>query len=310
MPKVSIVIVTHNAREIIKECLNSVYAQDFKDFEVIVVDNDSRDGTKEFIRENFPQAKLVENGDNLGFCQANNQGIEIAKGEFTLTLNSDVILENNFLSELLKTSKNLGSNFGMLSPKILKMDKKTIDSTGLILTKARRFYNRGSGEIDSGQYDDKREIFGPCAAAALYKREMLEQIKIRGNSIFIRGNSCSEHFDNDFFFLVEDVDLAWRANLSGWRGYFIPQAKCYHLGNSSGMDKKLRQYLSFRNRYFMMLKNERLGNFLKNLLFILPYDVLRFFKLIITNRHITKAIFEIVYLLGKIFKKRNFGLTR
>ncbi len=126
----------------------------------------------------------------------------------------------------------------MVSPKILRMDKKTIDSTGIILTKARRFYNRGAGETDSGQYDGKREIFGPCAAAALYKKEMLEQIKIRDNSCAIRDNSCPEYFDNDFFFLVEDVDLVWRANLSGWEGYFVPQARCYHWGNSSGLERE------------------------------------------------------------------------
>ncbi len=308
MPKVSIIIVTHNARGIVEACLNSVYAQDFKDFEVIVVDNNSEDRT-EFIKENFPQVRLVENKENLGFCKANNQGITISQGDHILTLNSDVVLEKDFLTELIKTVEKAPSDIGMFGPKILRIDRKKIDSTGIILTKARRFYNRGTEEIDLGQYNDKREIFGPCAAAALYKKEMLEQIKIRGNSIKIRGHSCSEYFDNDFFFLVEDVDLAWRANLMGWKGYFVPEAKCYHLGNSSGMEKKMRQYLSFRNRYFMMIKNERLGIFFKNLLFILPYDILRFFNLIITNRLIPKAIFEIIFLLGKIFKKRNFYLT-
>lgn len=310
MPKVSIIIVTHNAIGIIKDCLNSVYAQDFRDFEVIVVDNNSIDGTKEFIRENFPQVSLVENRDNLGFCQANNQGIKISQGDYILTLNSDVGLEKDFFTELIKTVEKAPSDIGMFGPKILRIDRKKIDSTGIILTKARRFYNRGAGETDSGQYDDKRDIFGPCAAAALYKKEMLEQIKIRDNSCAIRDNSCLEYFDNDFFFLVEDIDLAWWANLAGWRGYFVPEAKCYHLGNISGMDKRMRQYLSFRNRYFMMVKNERLSGFIKDLGYILAYDTLRFFYLIITNRLIYKAVFEIIYLLPRMFKKRNFCLTR
>jgi len=359
MPKVSIIIVTHNSEEIIKDCLNSVYSQEFKDFEVIVVDNNSEDRTKEFIKENFPQIKLIENKKNLGFCKANNQGIEISQGKYVLTLNSDVILEKKFLSELMKEVENSPSEIGMFSPKILKMDKKTIDSTGIILTRIRRFYNRGDGEIDFGQYDDKKNIFGPSAACALYKREMLEKIKtvnigepflnadlrksnadkhrfnvdnicdhlranlresalkdifpagtkidinIRGNSKEIRG----EYFDNDFFFLVEDVDLSWRANLRGFKGYFIPQARCYHLGNSSKMGKKMRQYLSFRNRYFMLIKNEKLKDFMKNLGYFLIYDILRFFYLMFTNRFILKAIFEITYHFSRIFRKRNFCLT-
>ncbi|MCM8784127.1 MAG: glycosyltransferase family 2 protein [Candidatus Omnitrophica bacterium] len=295
MAKISIIIVTCNAIKIIKDCFISIFRQDFKDFEVIVVDNNSLDRTKEFIKDNFPQVKLIENKKNLGFCRANNQGIAISQGEYILTLNSDVILEKNFLRELINQAENSSSIVGMFSPKILKMDKKTIDSTGIILTRIRRFYNRGEGEIDFGQYDDKRDIFGPSAACALYKKEMFEKIKIGDN----------EYFDNDFFFLVEDVDLAWRANLMGFKGLFIPNALCYHLGNSFGLSRKMRQYLSFRNRFLTMLKNESWGYFLKNLVFLLLYDIPRFLYLIFTNLLVFKATFEIIYLLHKILNKRR-----
>ncbi|MFN7170572.1 MAG: glycosyltransferase family 2 protein [Candidatus Omnitrophota bacterium] len=295
MAKISIIIVTCNAIKIIKDCLDSVFLQDFKDFEVIVVDNNSLDRTKEFIKDNFPQVKLIENKKNLGFCRANNQGIEIARGEFILTLNSDVVLENNFLTELIKAAEETSRNIGMFSPKILKMDRKTIDSMGIILTRIRRFYNRGKDGVDYGQYDDKKEIFGPSAACALYKREMLDKIK-----------KNVEYFDNDFFFLVEDVDLAWRANLKGFRGLFVPNAICYHLGNGSRMSKKRRQYLSFRNRYLMLIKNESRSHFLKNLGYFLIYDITRFFYLVFTNFFIFRAIFEIIYLLPKMLKKRRF----
>jgi len=298
MPKVSIIIVTRNARGIINECLDSVFSQDYRDYETMVIDNNSSDGTNEFIKKNYPQVTLLNNDQNVGFCRANNQGIEIAQGEFILTLNSDVVLENSFLTELINASKNLAPAIGMLGPKILGTDKKTIDSTGIILTKVRRFYNRGSGEIDLGQYDDKRDIFGSCAAAAFYKREMLETIKVDG-----------EYFDKDFFFLAEDVDLAWRANLAGWRGYFVPEARCYHHGNSSGMSKKMRQYLSFRNRYFMMMKNERLDEFIRELDHFLFYDITRFFYLIFTNPIISRTILGTVYFLGSMFKKRRFYKT-
>lgn len=295
MPKVSIIIVTRNAIKIIKDCLCSVFAQDFKDFEVIVVDNDSEDGTREFIKKNFPQVRLIENKKNLGFCQANNQGINISQGEYILTLNSDVVLEKKFLNELMREVENSSSEIGMFSPKILKMDKKTIYSTGIILTRTRRFCNRGSGEIDYGQYDTRKEIFGSSAASALYKKKILDKIKIGEN----------EYFDNDFFFLVEDVDLAWRANLKGFKGYFVPSAICYHLGNSSGMNKKRRQYLSFRNRYLMLIKNENRDYFFKNLGYFIIYDISRFFYLIFTNFFIFKAISQMPYLMIKMFRKRK-----
>lgn len=297
LPKISIVIVVYNAGNNIKKCLESVFTQDFKNFEVIVVDNGSEDGTGEFIKKKFPQIKLIENSNNLGFCRANNQGIEISKGEFVFTLNSDVFLESNFLTEFIYIAEESSPEIGMFSPKILKMDKKTIDSTGITLTRTRRFYNRGADEVDLGQHDDKKLILGPCAAAALYKRKMLEGIKIAG-----------EYFDNDFFFLVEDVDLAWRANLSGWKAYFVSEARCYHVGNSSGIDKRIRQYLSFRNRYFMIIKNLRTKDFLQNIIHILSYDLSRIIFVLFTNRLIPRAILEIFYNYPRMLKKRKMIL--
>jgi len=293
MSEISIIIVTWNSMLFIKDCLKSILTQTYKDWELIIVDNASQDGTVDFIKENCPQAVIIENGKNEGFCKANNQGIRVAQGEYILILNSDVILEHNFLYQIKKSLGKIENNVGMAGAKILQMGKKTISSTGLIISKSRRFYDRGKGESDKKQYDAQVDIFGACAAAVLYKREMLEQIKL-----------SNEYFDEDFFFLLEDFDLAWRAHLLGWKAVFLPEAICYHQGNSSGYHNGFRQYLSFRNRYLLMLKNDTLGELFKHFSYLIIYDSLRFVYVLFHNRYFFQALREIYTLMPKMLRKR------
>lgn len=295
MPKVSIVIVGYNSKNFLKECFSSIYHQTFKDFEVIFVDNNSTDGTVPFIKANFPQIELIENKQNVGFCKANNQAIELSRGDYILTLNCDVELDKDFIMNLIEEFNKHAEEdrVGMVSGKILRKDRKTIDSTGLILTRFRRFYDRGSGELNNGKFDKRKEIFGPCAAAALYKREMLKDIKVG-----------KEYFDEDFFMFVEDVDLAWRANKRGWKALYVPEAVSYHKRHSNGYNKALIQYYSFRNRYFMLIKNERFRFF--NIVSFLLYDIPRFFYILLTNRKASKAIFEMTKLTPLMLTKRKY----
>lgn len=292
--KVSIVIVTWNAARYMEGCLKSIKEQSFKDWEVIVVDNGSTDDTLNIVKGLFPQAKIIRNKENLGFCKANNQGISVAQGDFIFTLNSDIILDKDFIEKIVKASKGLPENIGMLGGKMARMDGKTIDSAGLILSKTRRFYDRGGDEADWKQYDDNAEVFGICAGAAFYKRKMLEEIRINGN-----------YFDNDFFFLGEDFDIAWRAQLYGWKAFYIPEAQCLHLRGSSEHKSKFKQYLSLKNRYLLMLKNDSLVNVLLAFPRLLIYDTARFFYLLFTNKLLFKAIYEIIRLLPATLRKRK-----
>ena len=190
----SIIVVTYDSLSFIRDCVESIFVQTYKKFEIIVVDNNSQDKTVEFIKKNYPQIRLIENGQNRGFPYACNQGIEATRGKYILTLNSDVTLEEDFLYEIKRAMDEADPEVGLISPKILwAKDKKLIDSTGLMLSRARRFFDRGRGEVDKSQYDREREIFGPCAAAALYKREMLKSVEV-----------FNEYFDPDFFLLLED----------------------------------------------------------------------------------------------------------
>jgi len=195
MAQVSIVLVGHNSEPFLKSCLQSLYFQTFKNIELIFIDNNSHGNSTNLIKNLFPEAKIIKNKMNLGFGKGNNQGINIATGEYILTLNCDVELDKDFLLKLIEVFQRINhkQKIGMLTGKILRKDKKTIDSAGLILTKFRRFYDRGNNKLDKGQFNKEEDVFGPCAAAALYKRKMLEDIK-----------TGQEYFDEDFFLFVED----------------------------------------------------------------------------------------------------------
>lgn len=269
---VSIVILTYNSKDFIRPCLDSVYSQKYQNFEVIVIDNGSNDSTVEIIKKDYPDVILIKNNKNLGTSKARNQSIDIAKYEWILTLDSDVVLEEGFLFNALSLIKSLPANVGILQPKILYPDKKKIYSCGLYLSWMRRFYDIGKDKTDIGQYNKVKEVFGACSAAAFYRRNMLDDIR-----------EDTGYFDGRFFFLVEDVDLAWRAHRKDWKTLFFPELRCYHSGNSSLTNSRMRQYLCFRNRYYTIAKNEGRKNYIKRIFPILFYDIPRWTYLFISN---------------------------
>lgn len=240
-----------------------------------MVDNGSRDGTPDFIKRNYPQVILIENKNNLGACKGRNQGILIAKGEWILTLDCDVTIEKNFIGKVIQKIAALPLDIGIIQPKILNSDKKTVYSAGIYLSRIRRFYDIGKKEKATSKIMGVEDIFGACSAAALYRRKMLEEL---------RGNNG--YFDERFFFLVEDVDLSWRARRFGWKALFFSDVLCYHEGNSSGYTEKLRQCLCFRNRYLMIGKNESLSGKIKLIFLSFWYDFPRALYLIITNKYL------------------------
>ncbi|MDD5560821.1 MAG: glycosyltransferase family 2 protein [Candidatus Omnitrophica bacterium] len=278
---ISIVIVTCNSEKFIKPCLNSVFEQAGERIEIILVDNGSVDKTIAIARENFSSVAFIKNTINLGAAEARNQGIGVARGKWVLALDCDIVLEDSFLSNILNEIKILPDTVGMLQPKVLNFDKKTIYSCGIYLSWQRRFYDIGSKKHDLGQFDKLQKILGPCSAAGLYRRKMLDELK-----------EDTGYFDRRFFFLVEDVDLAWRAQRRDWKCLLVPDAVCYHHGNSSRLNAKIRQFLSFRNRYFMIRKNENALCYLAKIIPFFLYDLPRFCYLILTNRYLRKHPFR------------------
>jgi len=292
MKAISIILVTYNSGEHLESCLDSVFAQDFKDYEVIVVDNASADNTK-LILKKYPNVELIENQKNYGLSKALNQGIILSNGRYILCLNDDTELKNSFLSNAFKAIESKDS-IGAVQPKVLKPDGKYIDTAGIYLSFLRRFFDIGKGRIDAGEFNREKYIFGACAAAALYKKEALETIK-----------QGKEYFDEDFFYLVEDVDLAWRMQRRGWRTLYFPDAICLHIGGVSRSKNKFIQYLSMRNRYLMLIKNESLWGFLWFPIIFIFYDLWRNLFMLVTNPgYFLKASFEVAKLSPKMLKKR------
>lgn len=305
--KVSVIVCSFNSEKFIGRCLASVGEQSHKEIELIVVDNGSSDRSREIVRREFPEAKLIENRENKGFARANNQGIELASGDFFLFLNADAFLDKDYLLNALKPF-SLDPNIGMVSGKILRFDGETIDSTGEFVGRSRKVVERGYGKRDEGSYDESGYIFSVCGACALYRREVLERVKVFG-----------EVFDEDFFSFFEDLDLGWRANLFGFRGYYTPDAICYHfrggevrersfLGRRSllmGRESELKYHI-VKNRWLTIIKNDRLIDFSRDLPFILIRDVAIFFALLVFDpKVLLRLIKEGFPLIKTAFKKRK-----
>jgi len=291
--ELSVVIVTYNSQDTIFDCLNSIFIQKKSDIEIIAVDNSSRDNTIGIIKKNFPEVILACNEKNLGYSAAVNKGIRQTKGRYVLILNADVILEENFIRKSSAQIKQLPKETGMISPKIMAGENR-IDSLGLEITKLRRLHDIGRGRVNGGCFRNSKPVFGPCGACGLYSREMLENIKI--------GN---EYFDEDFFLLVEDFDLAWRANSLGWKGECRPELVCFHQGGISRNKSKLGQYYIFRNRYLLLIKNESVWGLVRLILLAWIYDLPRLIYLLCVNKYTRRALREIIGLLPAVIRKRR-----
>ena len=241
-PLVSVIVVNWNGRDVLTGCLTSLAAQNFGDFEVIVVDNGSTDGSLELLNSSPLPIRLIRNTENKGFCGANNQGIDSALGKYVALLNNDAEAHAGWLAALVQAiERGDGSPCGMVASKILLFDdRKRIDKVGHLIYPDGQNRGRGSGEIDSGQYDDFGETLWPDGCAALYSAEMLRQI----------GG-----FDEDFFAYADDAELGLRGRIAGWRAVYEPKAVVYHRGGATlGRYSAKRLFLIERNRIWLVAK--------------------------------------------------------
>jgi GT2 family glycosyltransferase len=236
-----VIVVNWNRCGLLRACLLSLQAQTFLDFELIVVDNGSTDGSLEVLREaSFDRIQTIENAENRGFCAANNQGIQTAQGRFIALLNNDAEAEPRWLEQLLSAIEN-APGVGMAASKILTWeDRGVIDKAGHLIYPDGQNRGRGTGEPDRGQYDQLEETAWPDGCAALYRRELLDQI----------GG-----FDEDFFAYADDAELGLRARIAGWRCLYVPTAVVYHhTGSTLGRYSPERLFLIERNRIWLAAK--------------------------------------------------------
>src|SRR5229473_7743338 len=251
---VSVTIVTYNSGRFIKRCLESVLDQKYPQVEIIVVDNASTDGTVDILEQFEDRCEIVYNEENIGFAGAQNQAIGLSSGEWVLTLNPDVLLLPDFIQVLVDAAQ-MDPKVGAICGKLLTMTaafdipvQPIVDSTGIYFNPMLRHLDRGSQEVDNGHYLNYEYVFGATAAAALYRRKMILDISIGG-----------EFFDSDFFVYREDADVAWRAQLLGWRCLYVPYARGYHVrnvlpGKRRALPPEINMH-SVKNRFLMRMKN-------------------------------------------------------
>lgn len=240
-PAVSVIVVTWNRQDLLRACLLSLQQQTFRDFEIIVVDNGSNDGSLAMLRSApFEAVRTIENAENRGFCAANNQGIAAARGRFIALLNNDAEAEPDWLRQLV-AALDPEADVGMAASKILTWeDRGIIDKAAHLIYPDGQNRGRGTGQRDQGQYDRLEEAAWPDGCAALYRRSMLEQI----------GG-----FDEDFFAYADDAELGLRARIAGWRCLYVPAAVVYHhTGSTLGRYSAERLFLIERNRVWLAAK--------------------------------------------------------
>jgi GT2 family glycosyltransferase len=303
-PKVSVCIVTFNSEKDIGKCLDGIRQQTWPNISVVIVDNASADQTCNVIKNKDINVHLIMNSENKGFAAGQNQAISAVDSDYVLVLNPDVVLQPDYITQLvqkMEEDEGIGSATGCL----LRADAHQImDSSGLLMSWTRRAVDRGAGG-PAHLYNSCEEVFGVSGAAGLYRRKMIDHIKING-----------EFFDESFFAYKEDVDVAWRARKLGWKAIYLPSAKAEHVRNwkdRSSIKKiplPIRRH-SYKNRYLMIIKNESFDwKWWLRLPLILLYECLYNGYMLITDPKVFGVWRTLICQIPTAFRKRKHILKK
>ena len=241
--KVTVIIPNYNSIKHISNCVNSLRTQSYHDFDVIIVDNASTDGSVELIEKEFSDIKLKKLSENFGFSRAVNEGIMLSDSEFVLLLNDDTIADEKFVEKMVEAI-SASENIFSVSAKMVQMyDKEKLDGAGDLYSALGWVYARGKDKnVNLPKYNRPCKIFASCGGAAIYRKRILDEIG---------------YFDEFNFAYLEDVDMGYRARIYGYENIYQPEAIVYHVGSAvSGSrynDFKVR--LSARNNIYLVFKN-------------------------------------------------------
>jgi GT2 family glycosyltransferase len=238
---VSVIIPNWNGKDLLGPCLESLHRQDFDEFETILVDNGSNDGSVSFVQKNYPQVAIICFKENRGFSVAVNAGIVASGSPYICLLNNDTEVDQLWLKEIV-AALDANPDVGSAASKILFFfDPTSVNSAGDEFSWFGVAYQRRLMRGDSDLFNESTYVFSACAAAALYRKQLFETIGL---------------FDEAFFAYQEDVDIGFRAQLAGYRCLFVPKAIVYHKYQmTSSRVSSLRIYLNERNKYFVLIKN-------------------------------------------------------
>lgn len=237
--RLSIVIPHWNGKQHLETCLSALTRQTYTDLEIILADNASTDGSQAYVREHFPQVIIEQLPKNRGFTGACNAGMQIASGEFIALLNNDTEVEPEWAAKIIEGLKR-HPDAGFAASKMRLFDERDrLHTAGDFFRVDGQPGNRGVWQKDVGQFDKEEYVFSACGGSSVYRRSMLEDIGL---------------LDDDFFFSCEDLDLAWRAQLRGYKCIYVPDAVVYHRLSASG-GGATASYYDARNSFYLLIKN-------------------------------------------------------
>ena len=300
---VSIVIPHWNNVDVLSECLESISATDFDNFEIIVVDNASSDNSVSWVSANYPNVKLIENDKNYGYAGGCNIGAEAASGDLLIFLNNDTVQEKNWISNLVKTI-NSNDKIAAVQPKILNYyDRNIFDYAGgagghmdiycFPFARGRIFSFQ---ENDEGQYNNKEKCFWSSGTCFMVRRELFQK---------------AGGFDESFFAHMEEIDLCWRLYAMGFEVWVEPDSVIYHKNALTlPMYSHKKYYLNHRNSLLMLLGNYSIKNiFLIGIPRLILEKIACLYSILMLDwRHFTailRSLFWIIFHPNVIMKKRK-----
>ena len=236
-PLVSIIILNYNAGKLLLDCVESILKSDFKNYEIIVVDNNSKDKSHLICKEKFEEIKLIENSQNFGFCEGNNIGAKNAKGEFIIIINPDTTVTPNWINEFLKANKENGD--GIYQPKIISLeDKKTILSTGNMIHLFGFGFARDKGNLKTKNVENVEKITYSSGTCIFTTKKLFEKIGM---------------FDSFLFLYHDDLDLSWRASMQKIDSFYVPKITVFHKESYNFQWSSKKFYWLERNRKYCIL---------------------------------------------------------
>ncbi|MHB0856755.1 MAG: glycosyltransferase family 2 protein [Anaerolineae bacterium] len=238
-PRASVIIPNWNGMGLLRPCLNSLRRQTIRDFEVIVVDNASTDGSQAALAEEYPEVRVLAQTRNLGFAAGCNAGIAAALGDVLVMLNNDTEVDPAWLAALVDALDRYPEAGSAASRIMLFDNRRVLHSAGDLYQSNGLPNSRGVWQPYGPPYDVEEPVFGGCGGAVAYRRAMLEDVGL---------------FEEAFFMYCEDVDLNWRAQLAGWPCIYVPQAVVYHHLSATG-GGKLASFFVGRNTIWVIARN-------------------------------------------------------
>ena len=261
-PLISIIILNYNAGNLLIDCVDSIQKSVYTNYEIILVDNISKDSSHKKCKEKFSSIKLIENKENLGYCEGNNVGLRIAKGEYIIVLNPDTIVDSNWLDELLEAYQNNGE--GLYQPKFLATsDNSMLLSTGQMIQLFGFGYSRSKGDKDEKLFEKIEQIDYASGTCLFTSKEILKKIGL---------------FDPFLFAFHDDLELCWRAALNKIKSFYVPKSIVYHpVEGTSFKWSPLKFKLMERNRKYCLLTLYDRSTFFKMLPALIMVDIAVFF---------------------------------